>query len=144
MYGIYYKIPIPFKELVQKKEIEKTTLENSIAQYLNLILTSSFGECKFNERFGCKIWEIDFDLLADNTTLKEKIKTDVTDALWLHETRLQLKEVTVTLSETKATAYNNSYRMKKQVAIRVYGHIKKTNRPFDFYSHFFVGPLSYT
>ena len=143
MYGIYYKIPIRFKDLIEKKEPEKTTLENSIAQYINMILTSSFGECKFNEMFGCSIWETDFDLLSDNISLRDKIKNDVRGALLRHETRLNLKEVVIAISETRSASYNNSYRLKKRVDVSIYGYVKKTNRPFDFYSHFFVGPLSY-
>lgn len=143
MYGIYYKTPINFKDLIAKKEIEKTNLEHSIAQYINLVATTSFGECKFDEIFGCKIWEMDFDLLSDQNTLKDRIREGLKDAVKLHEYRLELSEIEVSITEAKAVSYNNGLRMKKKVNVVVNGNVKKTNRPFNFYGYFFVGPLSY-
>lgn len=143
MYGIYYKTPIDFKDLMAKKEIDKTNLEHSIAQYINLVATTSFGECKFDELFGCKIWEMDFDLLWDQNTLKDKIKEALKNAIKKHEYRLELTEIEVSITEAKAASYNNNLRMKKKVNIVVNGNVKKTNRAFNFHGYFFVGPLSY-
>ena len=143
MYGIYYKTPINFKDLIGKKEVEKTNLEHSIAQYINLVATSSFGECKFDEMFGCKIWEMDFDLLSDQNSLKDKIRDALKNAIKSHEYRLELTEISVSVTEAKAASYNNNLRMKKKINIVINGNVKKTNRPFNFYGYFFVGPLSY-
>ncbi|MEO8516481.1 MAG: GPW/gp25 family protein [Flavobacterium sp.] len=143
MYGIYYKTPIDFKDLMAKKEMDKTNLEHSIAQYINLVATTSFGECKFDELFGCKIWEMDFDLLWDQNTLKDKIKDALKKAIKKHEYRLDLTEIDVSITEAKAASYNNNMRMKKKVSIVVNGNVKKTNRAFNFHGYFFVGPLSY-
>jgi phage baseplate assembly protein W len=143
MYGIYYKTPINFKDLIVKKEVEKTNLEHSIAQYINLVATSSYGECKFDEMFGCKIWEMDFDLLSDQNTLKDNIREALKNAIKLHEYRLELTEIEVSITEAKAASYNNNMRMKKKINIVINGNVKKTNRPFNFYGYFFVGPLSY-
>jgi phage baseplate assembly protein W len=143
MYGIYYKTPINFKDLIGKKEVEKTNLEHSIAQYINLVATSSYGECKFDEMFGCKIWEMDFDLLSDQNTLKDNIRDALKNAIKLHEYRLELTEIEVSITEAKAASYNNNMRMKKKINIVINGNVKKTNRPFNFYGYFFVGPLSY-
>lgn len=144
MYGVYYKTPIRFKEVMEKKELEKTTLEVSIAQYITMVITSSFGECKFNEHFGCKIWEIDFDLLMDNNTLKERIKNDIRNAITIHETRLDVREVAISISEIRAASYKSQHRMKKRINIQIQGYVKKTNRPFNFQNYFFIGPLSYS
>ncbi len=143
MYGIYYKIPMNFKNLIQKKELDKTNLEHSIAQYINMVATSAYGECKYNETFGCRIWETDFDMLSDQNTMKQKIKQALIDAIKLHESRLNLKEVEVTITEDQVASMDNALRMKKKINVDISGFIKKTNRPFNFYGYFFVGPLSY-
>lgn len=143
MYGIYYKTPIDFRDLMGKKEIEKTNLEHSMAQFINLVATSSFGECKFDEAFGCKIWEMDFDLLSDQNTIKDRIREALISAIKKYEYRLDLTDIEVTITEAKAASYNNNMRMKKKVNIVVNGNVKKTNRAFNFYGYFFVGPLSY-
>ncbi|MCT6869882.1 GPW/gp25 family protein [Apibacter sp.] len=142
MYGIYYNTPINFKQLIEKRDVEKTNLDKSIAKYINLIVTSSFGECKFNEMLGCKIWEMDFDLLSDTNSLRDKFKNDIKEAIIVNESRLNLLEVDVIIGVGQNPSYNNSIRLKKKVTMKIEGLIKKTNRPFNFYGHFFIGPLS--
>lgn len=142
MYGIYYNIPINFQHLIEKKDVEKTNLNQSIAKYINLIVTSSFGECKFNEMLGCKIWEMDFDLLSDTNSLRDKFKNDIKDAIMMNESRLNLLEVDVAIGVGQNPSYNNSIRLKKKVMMKIDGLIKKTNRPFNFQGYFFIGPLS--
>ncbi|WP_169051607.1 GPW/gp25 family protein [Flavobacterium sp. H122] len=128
---------------MEKKEIEKTNLEHSMAQFINLVATSSYGECKFDESFGCKIWEMDFDLLSDQNTLKDRIREALIFSIKKYEYRLDLADVEVSITEAKSVSYNNNMRMKKKINIVVNGNVKKTNRPFNFYGYFFVGPLSY-
>jgi len=49
MKGTYYKTPIDFKALIEKRDLAKTTLETSIDQQLFLLATTAWGECKFDE-----------------------------------------------------------------------------------------------
>ncbi|TWP24074.1 lysozyme [Apibacter muscae] len=143
MYGIYYKKPLNFKDIIEKKDLEKTNLEKSIMQYIDLIVTTSFGECKFQELFGCKVWEMDFDLLSDDNSLRDRIKNNIKDALKMHEGRLEVTEIVVTIGVGRVAALSNSYRVKKGVVALINGFIKKTNRPFVYKSEFYLGPLSY-
>jgi phage baseplate assembly protein W len=144
MYGIYYKTAINFQDIIEKKDLEKTSLEGSIAQYISLVVTSSFGECKFNELFGCEMWETDFDQLSDNNSLRDSIKKDIEKTIKVHESRLKLTNVEVVIGVSQIPSYNNALRLKKKVTMIIQGFIKKTNRPFNFETYFFVGPLSYT
>ena len=49
MKGTYYKTPIDFKALIEKRDLAKTTLETSVDQQLFLLATTAWGECKFDE-----------------------------------------------------------------------------------------------
>ncbi|WJS92814.1 GPW/gp25 family protein [Flavobacterium johnsoniae] len=142
MKGAFYKLPIDFNAILQKKELEKTSIEHSIAQQVILLATTTFGECKFDETFGSKIWEIDFDLLMNENTLKETISKTMKQSLLLHENRIKVNELKVELSETMYLVDNIS-RSKKRVDIIIDATIKSTNRGFNFRGYFFVGPLSY-
>lgn len=142
MKGAFYKLPIDFNAIIQKKELEKTSIEHSIAQQIILLATTTFGECKFDETFGSKIWEIDFDLLMNENTLKEIISKTMKQSLVFHEGRIKLNELRVELSEEMFFVDNVS-RAKKRVDIIIDATIKSTNRIFDFRGYFFVGPLSY-
>lgn len=143
MKGAYYSSPLIFQDLISKKELEKTNIDNSIAQHINLIITTSFGEVKFNEVFGCKIWDSEFDLLIPPKILKENIKKEIKDAVIHYEPRLEVQEVVVTIDDSHAISYNNGKRIKRKVNVIINGSVRLTNRPFKFYSHFFIGPLSY-
>lgn len=142
MKGAFYKLPIDFNSVIQKKELEKTSIEHSIAQQVILLATTTFGECKFDETFGSKIWEIDFDLLMNENTLKEIISKTMKQSLLFHEKRIKVNELKVELSETMYLVDDVS-RAKKKVDIIIEATIKSTNRNFDFRGYFFVGPLSY-
>lgn len=143
MKGTYYSSTINFEDLIQKKELQKTNIDNSIAQHINLIITTSFGECKFNEIFGCKIWDSEFDLLVQPKILKENIKKEIKEAIIKYEKRLDLQEVSVSIDDSQAISYNRGFRIKRKINVRIQGSVRLTNRPFKFYSHFFIGPLSY-
>jgi len=142
MKGAFYKLPIDFNSVIKKKELEKTSIEHSIAQQIILLATTTFGECKFDETFGSKIWEIDFDLLMNENTLKEIISKTMKQSLLFHEKRIKVNELKVELSETMYLVDDVS-RAKKKVDIIIEATIKSTNRKFDFRGYFFVGPLSY-
>jgi phage baseplate assembly protein W len=142
MKGAFYKLPVDFGTIIQKKELEKTSLEHSIAQQIILLATTTFGECKFDETYGSKIWEIDFDLLMNENTLKEIISKTMKESLRQHEERIKVNEIKIELSETKYTVKDVN-RAKKRVDIIIEATVKSTNRPFDFRGYFFVGPLSY-
>ncbi|WP_281234449.1 GPW/gp25 family protein [Flavobacterium gelatinilyticum] len=142
MKGAFYKLPIDFNTILQKKELEKTSIEHSIAQQIILLATTTFGECKFDETFGSKIWEIDFDLLMNENGLKEIISKTMKQSLLLHENRIKVMELKVELSEVQYLV-DNVNRAKKRVDIIIEATIKSTNRDFNFRGYFFVGPLSY-
>lgn len=142
MKGIYYKIPLDFETIVNKKDAEKISIDNSISQQIFLISTTALGECKFDETFGTEIWEMDFDLLKTDNSLKEFIVSSMKKAIVMHEKRLLLEDVEVSVKDYDLGTIGKK-RMKKKVIISVKGQVLETNRPFLFQNSFFVGPLSY-
>ncbi|RZJ51246.1 MAG: lysozyme [Chryseobacterium sp.] len=142
MRGIYYKTPMDFGTIANKKDAEKISIDNSISQQIFLLSTTALGECKFDETFGTEIWEMDFDLLKSDNTLKEFIVSSMKKSIGMHEKRLLLEDVEVTVRDHNLGSSGKS-RMKKRVVISVKGQVLETNRPFLFQNSFFVGPLSY-
>ena len=142
MQGVYYKVPFDFESLTEKKDADKITLDNSISQNIFLIATTSFGECKFDETYGSEIWEMDFDLLKSDNSLKEFITDTLKKSISMHERRMKLEDVEVIINDHNLGTLGKK-RMKKRVYISIKGLILETNRPFMFNNFFFVGPLSY-
>lgn len=131
-----------FEAIVNKKDAHKISIDNSISQQIFLISTTALGECKFDETFGTEIWEMDFDLLKTDNSLKEFIVSSMKKAIVMHEKRLLLEDVEVSVKDHNLGTIGKR-RMKKRVVISVKGQILETNRPFLFQNSFFVGPLSY-
>lgn len=142
MRGVYYKIPFDFGNLIEKKDTEKVSLDTSIRQHIFLLATTALGECKFDETYGTEIWEMDFDLMKSDNSLKEMIAETLKTSITRHEKRLTLENVEVSVNDYNLGTFGKR-RMKKKVTIAIKGLILETNRPFTFSNSFFVGPLSY-
>jgi len=131
-----------FEGIIHKKDADKISIDNSISQQIFLVATTALGECKFDETFGTEIWELDFDLLKSDNQLKEYIVSALKKGVIMHEKRLFMEDVEVSVSDYNLGTIGKR-RMKKKVIISVKGQVLETNRPFLFKNSFFVGPLSY-
>jgi len=142
MKDLFYKIPIDFKRLSSGEDLRKVTIEESLAQYISLIITTIFGEYKYDDGFGTVIWETDFNLLANANQLKDMIKESVHEKVKQYEKRLIVTDVTLGVSED-TVSYETNIRVKKRLDIVVYGVIKKTNQPYYYKSSYFLAPFSF-
>ena len=142
MKGTYYKTPIDFKALIEKRDLAKTTLETSIDQQLLLLATTAWGECKFDEGFGTGFWEADFDMLKSDANLKLLVKESLKEAIQRYEKRLFVQEVEVEVTNQNLSTLEKT-RTKKKVIIYIKGFIRETNNPYEYRTHLFIAPLSY-
>ena len=142
MKGTYYKPPIDFKALIEKRDLAKTTLETSIDQQLLLLATTAWGECKFDEGFGIGFWEADFDMLKSDANLKLLVKESLKEAIQRYEKRLFVQEVEVEVTNQDFSTLAKT-RTKKKVMVYIKGFIKETNNPYEYRTHLFIAPLSY-
>jgi len=139
----YYKIPFNFKSFFEQKDLKKISLQESISQYIGIIITTAFKEYKHDHNFGSEIWETDFDLLTNVNRLKEQIKTSLSTKIKTLEKRLSNINVKILLSEG-VVPNTTKTRLKKQLKIEVTGIIKKTNEPYYFTGMYYIAPLSYS
>lgn len=142
MKGVYYKLPLDFGGLVQQQELSKMTLESSIGQHIFMLMTTCLGECKFDEGYGCEIWNADFDLLRSDNELKNFVTRSLKHTLISHEKRIKLQDIEVRISEQNLGDLRQK-RIKKKVIIDIKATILETNRSLFIQNAFFVSPLSY-
>ena len=112
MKGIYYKLPIDFEGLIKKQDLAKIALEDSISQSIYTLMTTTFGECKFDETYGCELWDSDFDLLKSDNELKVFVAKSLKNSIAQHEKRIFLQEIDVRISEQNLGEINKK-RIKK-------------------------------
>jgi len=139
----FYILPLDTSKIIKNKEINKCNLKQSIAHHIHLINTSYFGECSFDESYGCSIWDVDFDNLSSPTKIKEIIRKSLTESLQNHEKRLSNVRVEVNIKQEEIKEIKNSIIIKKKVTLKIKGRIEKTNEEFNYNEYFFIGPLSY-
>ena len=139
----YYTIPLDAKKLINNERHQTCTLNESIAHHIHLLTTSYFGECTFDESFGCGIWDIDFDNLKSTQKLGGLIKDSLLDSLKIHEMRLSSIVVEVKIKQEELSLRVDDNIIKKRVDIRVFGTVRKTNEAFSYTEYFYIGPLSY-
>ena len=138
----YYKAPFNFKRFFEKKELHKITLQDSISQFISIIITTYFEEYTYDDEFGSEIWESDFDLLVNTNVLKERIKKSLTQQISTYEKRLSNVALVLDLKE-HVSEESQKTRLKKYLNITISGVITKTNEPYRFTGDYFLAPLSY-
>jgi hypothetical protein len=139
----YYSLPLNVKGLISSKSHDICDLNESISHYLHLINTSYFGECTFDESFGCSIWIIDFDNLKSSKKLTGLIQDSLTESIKRHERRLNSVKVTVRMKQEELTGMESSNRIKRRVDISIKARVTKTSEAFSYLEYFYIGPLSY-
>ncbi len=139
----FYTIPLKANDLISKKNHPLCDINKSLASHIHLINTTYFGECRFDDTFGCSIWDIDFENLKNLNFLKENIKNSLYESLELHEKRLSKIKIFVEIKQEEIIEPKISNRIKKRVSMKIMGKIKKTNEHFSYFEQFYIGPLSY-
>lgn len=139
----FFTLPFKAKNIIANKEHNKCDIKESIAHFIHLITTAYFGECTFDETFGCSIWDVDFDNLSSTNKIKTLIADSLFDSLKRHEKRLTKIDITVSIKQEEITATKASNIVKKKVSIKITGKVMKTDEDFLYNEFFYIGPLSY-
>jgi hypothetical protein len=139
-----YQMPLQFDKLMQRnKELPECNLGTSIAQNIFLIVSSKFQEHRFDNRFGCEIWERDFELIINPFRWQEEVNESILRTLQHYERRLEKMDVDTTVTEEE---YQNPVTrvksIKKRITVNVKGVIKATGEDFFFAPQLFLSPIS--
>lgn len=130
----YYRFPLNMSQLMQKRELPSTDLITSIRQNIYLILTSEFGEFRYDESYGCTIWEHDFENIVSVHTWRETMTNSLKLAISTHEPRISNARVRIEINQEERPLLSNSRtisRLKKCIDVFVSGVIIETNQPFN-------------
>ena len=126
----YYNLPLNTRTLISRGVHETCSLEESISHHIHLISTSYFGECTFDDTFGCTIWIIDFDNLKTSNRLKSLVQASLYESLTRHEKRLHSIEVKVSMKQEEIAGLEDSNRIKKDWILELKPKLKRQMRSF--------------
>ncbi len=140
-----YKVPFDFQSIVtgDADTMPMCSELESIDDYLELLITTCPGEHKFNKNFGCRIWDMDFEMVVSRKEWLDEFKGHILSAIQRNESRL--KDVTVSIDIMEVTREDHVMQttaIKKKVMVYINGSAVSTNIPCGFHYALFLGPLS--
>jgi phage baseplate assembly protein W len=140
----YYELPIEFESLMQRnKDLPTCDFKKSIAQNIYLIITSKFREHRYDDSYGCEIWNMDFELISNENMWLDRIHKSIVNSLKVHERRLNnvSVEIEIALDEKLATL-KNTQTVKRCLSIKITGNLTETGELFPFNTNIYLSPLS--
>jgi phage baseplate assembly protein W len=103
------------------------------------MLTTHFGESRFDPDFGCVVWQQDFEAMT-NMRWKDDVQRSMELTISSREPRLEQVKVLVGIDDFEMKGVNQRIRKRLEVTVRAVLH--RTNEPFAFRASLFVAPLS--
>ncbi|MCC8036104.1 MAG: GPW/gp25 family protein [Rikenellaceae bacterium] len=140
-----YKLPLDISRffLDGKGRLDQCSEVESIDQFLGLLLTTHPGEHGFDQRFGTKIWELDFENIVSLPAWKERFRNYILDSVRENEKRLKDIDVSLEVREVvREEMALDCVTVRKQVDIKIRGIIASSGRPAAFRHVVYLGPLS--
>ena len=140
----YLKLPVNFMGILKEGKQEVCSFEESVAQYLMMMITSRYGEVVSRADFGSAIWELEFNQLVKVHEWEETVQKSLVDTITKYENRLTDLKVDVSLDEIDSNLDNIDGRseVRKQAYISVEGKLKHSGTRFTFNTQLLVSPLS--
>lgn len=138
-----YKLPINFKELTSgKKDLDDSSLIDSIAANCTLIITSRFNSHRYDIDYGCIIWEKDFELLTTNTKWEEEMIESITNSVIKNERRLENINISTKYDEQIVQHPKTKVRyFRKNIQISINANIKSVGQPFFYKKILYLSPI---
>ncbi len=139
MNDTFYRLPLDLAGIVERQQLPRCTAQESIAQHLYLMLTTYFGESRYEPDFGCQVWEQDFEAM---TTMrwKDSVQHSIERAIQKYEPRLVRARAQVAVMDFELK--NVNARIRKRLEVTISAALHRTDEPFAFQASLFVAPLS--
>ncbi|MBP6623724.1 MAG: GPW/gp25 family protein [Chitinophagaceae bacterium] len=138
----YYKFPLKFDQIFQKRDLPRCALDESVARHIQLLIITSWGENKMDPEYGSFFWDNDFDILSTNSRRREIIMHSIQYAIAQYEKRLHKVRVEVDIKQTEIKDAQDGTRLRRRIDIVIHGILKKNNQNFKFQTGFFIGPFA--
>ena len=139
MGATYYQLPLDLEGILERRHLPRCSVQDSVAQHLYLLLTTYFGEARYEPAFGCQVWEQDFEAM---TTMrwKDRVQQSVEQAIRQFEPRLTQARAQVAVLDFELKGV--SQRIRRRLDITITATLYRTREPFTFQASLFVAPLS--
>ncbi len=141
----FYKIPIDLSRIFESniRNLSKYSEKESIDNNLELIITTCPGEHKYDPKFGCEIWNLDFERVVSKSLWEDQFLRFIREAITKYEPRIYEVVPSVSFSDTrKEDVLSGATSIRKKADIRIDARLIKTGAKCCFYYSLYLGPLS--
>jgi phage baseplate assembly protein W len=142
---LFHKLPVRFNTTSERGvfEMSSCTEKESIDQHIELILTTCPGEHKFNKNFGCRIWDMDFELVFSRKKWEDDFTAHIRQAIRNFEQRLTNIKIKIQIMEVaREDLAMKTTAIKKKIVVFINGKLASTDEPCGFHYTLYLGPLS--
>jgi phage baseplate assembly protein W len=125
----YLKIPVTFRQKGNKPTFERVSVEQSVKEFIELLITTRQGECTFNNDFGYEIWSNEFEPILNSMQWQPKFMELVKDMLEKYEKRI----TDVQVEEPEIYTLNKKRKSEKdyRITLTIDYRIKTTGETQD-------------
>lgn len=141
----YYKLPLNISRFFTEgnHRLQQCSEVESIDQFLGLLLRTCPGEHSFDPKFGCRIWELDFENVYSRGKWEGRFTQYVREAIVENEKRIKDVNIQLKVRDVlKEEAYMDSVTIRKCVDIFIEATVISTNGRSRFMHRIYLGPLS--
>lgn len=139
----FFNKPFRFNSIFSGAGLQATDLGKSISNHIELIIFTRYGEHRYQDDFGCEIWDLDFELIVSESIWEEKFRKSLLKSITDYEFRIYDTAVEVHITEVENVyPLRNITEIKKKVDISVRARIKTTGEKYFFNTALFLSPLS--
>jgi len=140
-----YKLPLQLGTILRKEQHPTcANIGESIAQNIHLIILTSFGEHRYDRKYGCSLWESDFAVVPQVKKWQNEMSKNLGSTIEKHEKRLNkvLVSIKIDQEEFMDPVDQKVKRIKKRIQVEVKGKLRKTNEDFSFHDIVYYSPVS--
>jgi phage baseplate assembly protein W len=111
----FLSIPLTFQTKGRSGAFERVSVEESVRQWIDLLISTKQGECFFNQDFGYEIWSYEFEPILNIHQWQPRFIEQVKDLLYKYEDRIT--DITVREPEIKAINRDSGEERKSYVQV---------------------------
>ncbi len=141
---MYYKLPFDFGKIIHGQDAEfSSSIAENIAQHIQLLITTKFGENRYDNNYGNEIWDLEFENSLTDTQWEEYFRLSVIKTVAQYEPRLLNPDATIHSELVEKMWPIKEYtEIKKRVVIVLKGTLAETGEKFAFKTELYLSPMS--
>jgi phage baseplate assembly protein W len=140
----YYTLPLNAAALIEKKKHPVCDIRESVRMNINMIIKTHFREYRYNQTYGCLIWNQDYGTVTNISKWLEDLRSSVVNSIETNEPRISKTEVKIDLEDAEIFERfkGQPLRLKHKLTLEIKGVISHLNEPFEHFEFLFFSPLS--